>query len=49
MMRGENAHVAYVLAHGAGAGMRHPFMEKLAARLAGQGVATLRYEIKPRP
>ncbi|HZS61127.1 MAG TPA: alpha/beta family hydrolase [Gemmatimonadaceae bacterium] len=32
------------LAHGAGAGMRHPFMEKLAAELANLGVATLRYE-----
>ncbi|HEY6268973.1 MAG TPA: alpha/beta family hydrolase [Candidatus Acidoferrum sp.] len=33
-----------VLAHGAGAGMSHPFMEKLAAELAGVGVATLRYQ-----
>ena len=33
-----------MLAHGAGAGMRHPFMEKLAAALAEQGVASLRYE-----
>jgi predicted alpha/beta-hydrolase family hydrolase len=32
------------IAHGAGAGMRHPFMEKLAAELASVGVATLRYE-----
>jgi hypothetical protein len=32
-----------VLAHGAGAGMNHPFMEKLAEELAGVGVATLRY------
>ncbi len=32
------------LAHGAGAGMRHSFMEKLAAELANLGVATLRYE-----
>ncbi len=30
-----------VLAHGAGAGMSHPFMEKLAGELAGVGVATL--------
>jgi len=34
----------YVLAHGAGAGMRHRFMEDIAARLAEQRVATLRYE-----
>jgi predicted alpha/beta-hydrolase family hydrolase len=33
-----------VLAHGAGAGMSHPFMEKLADELAGVGVATLRYQ-----
>ena len=33
-----------VLAHGAGAGMSHPFMEMLAAELAGVGVATLRYQ-----
>jgi predicted alpha/beta-hydrolase family hydrolase len=33
-----------VLAHGAGAGMSHPFMEMLASELAGMGVATLRYQ-----
>ena len=33
-----------VLAHGAGAGMSHPFMEMLAGELAGVGVATLRYQ-----
>jgi uncharacterized protein len=33
-----------VLAHGAGAGMSHPFMEMLACELAGVGVATLRYQ-----
>src|SRR6266568_1699227 len=33
-----------VLGHGAGAGMSHPFMEKLAGELAGVGVATLRYQ-----
>ena len=34
----------YVLAHGAGAGMRHPFMEAVARRLAANGLATLRYQ-----
>jgi predicted alpha/beta-hydrolase family hydrolase len=34
----------YVLAHGAGAGMRHVFMEAIAQRLAARGVATLRYQ-----
>ena len=34
----------YVLAHGAGAGMRHRFMEDISLRLAEEGIATLRYE-----
>jgi hypothetical protein len=34
----------YVLAHGAGAGMRHRFMEGIAGRLADHAVGTLRYE-----
>jgi predicted alpha/beta-hydrolase family hydrolase len=34
----------YVLAHGAGAGMRHGFMTDIAERLAARAVATLRYE-----
>jgi len=34
----------YVLAHGAGAGMRHAFMEELAQALAAQQVATARWE-----
>jgi predicted alpha/beta-hydrolase family hydrolase len=38
------AHAALALAHGAGAGMRHPFMAALAERLAERGVATLRYQ-----
>jgi len=33
-----------VLAHGAGAGMRHPFLEQFAQAVAGHGVGTLRYE-----
>ncbi|MGY8665673.1 alpha/beta family hydrolase [Bradyrhizobium sp. UFLA05-109] len=33
----------YVLAHGAGADMRHSFMDKVAAGLAERGIATLRY------
>jgi hypothetical protein len=35
---------AYVLAHGAGAGMRHPFLETIAQLLQDRDVATLRYE-----
>ena len=38
------ARACYVLAHGAGAGMRHPAMSAVAAGLAGLGVATLRYQ-----
>ena len=38
------ARLGYVLAHGAGAGMRHPFLEAMAARLAASGVATFRYQ-----
>ena len=34
----------YVLAHGAGAGMRHPFLEEVAQRLACRGIATFRYQ-----
>jgi hypothetical protein len=39
-----DARVALVLAHGAGAGMRHRFMAALAEGLARRGVAVLRYE-----
>jgi hypothetical protein len=35
---------AYVLAHGAGAGMDHPFMRAAAEGLAARGIATLRYQ-----
>ncbi|MBR9991255.1 MAG: dienelactone hydrolase family protein [Gemmatimonadetes bacterium] len=34
----------YVFAHGAGAGMRHAFMEAAADALSDRGIATLRYE-----
>ena len=40
----EGAHALYVLAHGAGAGMRHSFMEAISQRLAERGVGTLRYQ-----
>jgi predicted alpha/beta-hydrolase family hydrolase len=33
-----------VLAHGAGAGMRHKFMDQVAEKLADRGVATFRYQ-----
>jgi uncharacterized protein len=34
----------FVVAHGAGAGMHHPFMAHLAADLARREIATLRYQ-----
>lgn len=39
-----NARVCYVLAHGAGAGMAHPFMANVAEELAQRDIATLRYQ-----
>src|SRR6266853_5866280 len=44
LMRPGDARWMLVLAHGAGAGMRHAFMEVLAEELARVGVATLRYQ-----
>src|SRR5882672_8083574 len=38
------ARVCYVLAHGAGAGMKHPFMGAIAQGLAERGISTLRYQ-----
>jgi predicted alpha/beta-hydrolase family hydrolase len=44
LVRPTDAWLLYVVAHGAGAGMRHPFLESVSAALAGRGVATLRYQ-----
>ena len=41
---GERREALLVLGHGAGAGMEHPHLERLACRLAERGVATLRYQ-----
>lgn len=38
------ARASYVLAHGAGAGMRHPFLGNVAAGLDKRGIASLRYQ-----
>ena len=40
----KGAEALLVLAHGAGAGMRHKFMEEIAQKLADRAVATLRYQ-----
>jgi len=42
--RPERATALYVLGHGAGAGMRHPFLADMADALARHGIATLRYQ-----
>jgi predicted alpha/beta-hydrolase family hydrolase len=44
MLQPNQARACFVLAHGAGAGMSHPFMETVATGLAERGVATLRYQ-----
>jgi predicted alpha/beta-hydrolase family hydrolase len=43
VVRPDDARLLYVLGHGAGAGMQHPFMEAMARVLAAHGVATFRY------
>ena len=44
LMTPPRAGACYVLAHGAGAGMTHPFLEAVAAGLGARGIATLRYQ-----
>ncbi len=44
LTRPSKPHACFVFAHGAGAGMAHPFMEKVAAGLGERHVATLRYQ-----
>jgi len=39
----EKAKCVIVLAHGAGAGMNHPFMTTLSKSLASEGIATVRF------
>ena len=44
LARPANARCLLILAHGAGAGMRHPFMARISERLAAEGIASLRYQ-----
>jgi uncharacterized protein len=44
LIRPDAARACFVFAHGAGAGMTHPFMEAVAAGLSERDVATLRYQ-----
>jgi len=40
----DRSSACYVMAHGAGAGMTHPFMTAVAEGLADRNIATLRYQ-----
>jgi predicted alpha/beta-hydrolase family hydrolase len=44
LLRPLAARACFVFAHGAGAGMTHPFMEQVAGGLCDRGIATLRYQ-----
>ena len=44
LQRPPDPRACYVMAHGAGAGMAHPFMASFANHLAERGIATLRYQ-----
>jgi predicted alpha/beta-hydrolase family hydrolase len=44
LLRPAAAQACFVFAHGAGAGMTHEFMERVAAGLCERGIATLRYQ-----
>jgi len=44
LQRPSQASACYVMAHGAGAGMTHPFMAAIANGLAERSIATLRYQ-----
>ena len=44
LLRPDGARWLLVLGHGAGAGMRHPFMTALSRELAAEKIATFRYQ-----
>jgi len=44
LMKPGDASCLLVFAHGAGADMRHPFMESISGGLAARGIASLRYQ-----
>jgi uncharacterized protein len=44
LLRPSGARACYVFAHGAGAGMAHEFIERVAAGLCDRAIATLRYQ-----
>jgi len=44
LLQPEQTHACFVFAHGAGAGMDHPFMADLASAFGERGIATLRFQ-----
>ena len=44
LLRPPSARACFIFAHGAGAGMTHEFMERVAAGLCDHAIATLRYQ-----
>lgn len=42
--RPSKARACFVLAHGAGAGMAHPFLDAVSMEMGERGIATLRYQ-----
>jgi uncharacterized protein len=44
LLRPSDSWLVYVLAHGAGAGMHHRFLESVSLALAQRGIGTLRYQ-----
>ncbi|MCK1743426.1 alpha/beta hydrolase [Bradyrhizobium sp. 139] len=42
----DKARACYILSHGAGADMRHSFMDKVATGLANRGIATFRFNFR---
>lgn len=44
LLKPAKTRLCYVFAHGAGAGMAHPFMEAVARELGERNIATLRYQ-----
>ena len=44
LLRPPSAQACLVFAHGAGAGMTHPFMQSVASGLYDRGIATLRFQ-----
>src|SRR6201987_6049137 len=44
LLRPDSLRACFVFAHGAGAGVTHPFMQAFAEGLCARGIATLRYQ-----